>query len=88
MDTEGHDLEVLRSGVELFESRLVDFVYVECGFGNRPTFHRPLSEFIEFFARFEYLLYGVYEQGDGYIDREVWYANALFFRKDWNMRPS
>lgn len=80
IDTEGHDLEVLRGADAMLGQQSIRFVVAECE--PRPTseYFVPLSELLQFFASYKYELFGIYEQ-QPYWDgrrRSLQYVNAMF----------
>jgi FkbM family methyltransferase len=62
IDTEGHDLEVLRGSSGMLSSMAIDIVQVEAGMNSTNTRHVPFAELRETLAGFGYDLFAFYEQ--------------------------
>ena len=62
VDTEGHDLEVLRGAANMLQQRMIGCVQCECGLNPENTFHRPLEELKSFIESYGYRTFGLYEQ--------------------------
>ena len=62
IDTEGHDLEVLRGAEALLGNSTIDVVQVEAGMTRRNDLHVPFRAFEDFFGERDYLLFGFYDQ--------------------------
>lgn len=62
IDTEGHDLEVLKGGAALLDAQAVDIVQVEAGMNAGNTLHVPFEHFRSYLNERGYALFGVYEQ--------------------------
>ncbi|HEV7370177.1 FkbM family methyltransferase [Arenibaculum sp.] len=62
IDTEGHDLEVLRGADEMLRDGRIDLVQVEAGMNPRNELHVPMERFKSFLEERGYLLFGIYEQ--------------------------
>lgn len=62
IDTEGHDLDVLRGFSGLLEKPSITFVQVEAGMNSDNERHVPFRDFEEFFAPLDYRLLGLYQQ--------------------------
>jgi FkbM family methyltransferase len=83
IDTEGHDLDVLRGGVKRLASGAVGIVEVEAGMNPDNAFHAPSREFFELLEPMGYRLFGVYSQtlewptADAYLRR----ANLVFLSR-------
>jgi FkbM family methyltransferase len=76
IDTEGHDLDVLRGGLEVLPR--VGAIEVEVSMNKGNTAHVPLAEVLAELERWGFRLFGVYEQrpepGRAYLRR----ANCVF----------
>jgi FkbM family methyltransferase len=62
VDTEGLDLSVLTGGRAMFERVAIGIVQVEAGMEQKNTKHVPFQAFLDFFEKYEYSLFGVYDQ--------------------------
>lgn len=62
IDTEGHDLSVLRGFAGMLAEQKIDIIQVEAGMNPTNRRHVPFSEFIIFFGIFDYYLFHIYEQ--------------------------
>lgn len=62
VDTEGHDLEVLRGAEALLSAQRIDLVQVEASMSPHNRFHAPFAEFSGHLEERGYLLFGVYDQ--------------------------
>jgi FkbM family methyltransferase len=62
VDTEGLDLSVLAGGHAMFDNGVIGTVQVEAGIGPDNTKHIPCQAFGEFFAKYGYRLFGIYDQ--------------------------
>lgn len=68
IDTEGHDLQVLRGGAALFARRAVRFVQFEYGNGNIES-RDLLKDFFAFFAQTGYNLHKIHAEGYSHYPR-------------------
>lgn len=93
IDTEGHDLDVLRGAQDSLHGQRVDLVEVEAGMNPSNERHVPLEVLKDYLRGFEYHLFGIYEQrhewptGRAILRR----CNALFISPRVvadNLRPS
>lgn len=82
IDTEGHDLNVLKGAERLLDEGRISFIQVETGFGESHA-HVRLDEFNKHLQKRGYALFGIYEQLPFWTG-EPWlmYANAVFIRKN------
>ena len=62
IDTEGHDLEVLRRAQPLLRRGAIDIAQAEVSMNPENTLHVSFSAVREFLEQFEYRLFGLYEQ--------------------------
>ena len=62
IDTEGHDLEVLKGATYMLEEHRVDLVQVEAGMNRENRRHVPLEALKTFLEERGYYLFGLYEQ--------------------------
>ena len=79
IDTEGHDLEVLKGARELLAVHKVGFVQVEAAMTRANHKHVPFAEFDDYLWNFGYVLFGIYEQTpewDG--EARLRFANPVF----------
>lgn len=80
IDTEGFDLEVLRSGNEMLEKSAIDFIEVEVGMNPNNKHHVPIEAVKSYLEGYGYFIFGVYEQVQEWITHKPWLrrVNALF----------
>lgn len=80
VDTEGHDLEVLRGAAEMLGAQRIDIVEVEAGMTRRNDYHQPLEALKSHLEDHGYLLFGVYDQIGEWTSRHPWLrrANLVF----------
>ena len=79
IDTEGHDLEVLKGARELMASHRVGFVQVEAAMTRANRKHVAFAEFDDYLWNLGYVLFGIYEQTpdwDG--EARLRFANPVF----------
>jgi FkbM family methyltransferase len=62
VDTEGLDLNVLSGGRSMFDRSAIGTVQVEAGISPENRKHVPFSELNDFFTKYGYSLFGVYNQ--------------------------
>ncbi|WP_176500822.1 FkbM family methyltransferase [Sphingomonas sp. HMP9] len=62
IDTEGHDLEVLKGAVAMLDAGRVVAVQVEAGMNPENTFHIPFEALKAFLEDHGYRLFGFYDQ--------------------------
>lgn len=62
IDTEGFDLEVLKSGEKYLMENRVDFIEVEAGMHKQNTDHVPFEQLHSYLQSKNYYLFGIYEQ--------------------------
>lgn len=62
IDTEGFDLEVLKSGDEMLRANAFDFVEVEVGMNPTNKLHVPVEEVKKYMEERKYYVFGIYEQ--------------------------
>ena len=62
IDTEGHDLDVLRGGRELLREHRVDVIETEVGMGPDNERHVPYGEIVSYLEGLQYRVFGLYEQ--------------------------
>jgi FkbM family methyltransferase len=80
VDTEGHDLEVLKGGVEAIQSGAIGIIEVETGMNPDNSRHVAAGLLVPFLEPFGYRIFGIYEQtlewptADAYLRR----ANLVF----------
>lgn len=86
IDTEGHELFVLKGGRQLFEKKDVEIVQFEYGHAALPA--RVLfSDIVKFFVDLEYVVYKIQPSGWEKITYSPWmegcpYANFFAVKKD------
>jgi len=62
IDTEGHDLEVLRGAIGMLASNRVACVQCECSMNPENKFHCAFEDIKDLLENFNYRLFGIYEQ--------------------------
>jgi FkbM family methyltransferase len=62
IDTEGHDLEVLKGAAGLLAGQAVDIIKVEAGMNTRNERHVPLEHFKSYLEPLGYFLFRIYDQ--------------------------
>jgi FkbM family methyltransferase len=62
IDTEGHDLEVLKGARGLLSRRAIDIVQAECAANRDNDLHVPFNNLHVFLEDCGYRLFGIYEQ--------------------------
>lgn len=62
VDTEGLDLNVLAGGSAMFDRCAIGIVQVEAGINPENIKHVPFQEFNDFFKKYGYSLFGLYDQ--------------------------
>jgi len=87
VDTEGHDLEVLRGADGLLREGRIDYVLAEVGFGAAGRL-RSDTEVRAFMSEYGYNLLCIYGQaptvrGHGWDQVGLFFANMLFVRPNW-----
>ena len=75
IDTEGLDLKVLSGGRAMFDSQSIGIVQVEAAMSPENTKHVARQEFEEFFEKYRYRLFGIYDQV------EEWPTSRPFLRR-------
>lgn len=88
IDTEGHDLHVLRGAASLLERGAIELVEVEAGMNPENELHVPLEHLKSFLEGFGYLLFGIYEQRhDWPTGRPILRrCNAVFISRELSRR--
>ena len=62
VDTEGHDLEVLKGASSMLQQQKIDFVELEAGMNPENDYHVPFAELTLFLESLGYRLFGIYDQ--------------------------
>jgi FkbM family methyltransferase len=62
VDTEGHDLHVLRGAAAMLAEHAIDLVQVEAGMNPRNRLHVPFEAFKSYLEPLGYFLFRVYDQ--------------------------
>jgi FkbM family methyltransferase len=80
VDTEGHDLDVLRGALPLLQADRISLVELEVGMSCDNTLHVHLHEVMAFLEPLGYRLFGLYEQTLEWLTRHPYLrrTNALF----------
>lgn len=71
IDTEGHDLEVLKGAKTLLEEGRVEIIQVEAGFSAPGCGQPPLEAIQNYLRKSGYFLYGIYNQCRNFIPEEA-----------------
>jgi len=81
IDTEGHDLDVLRGASGLLENQRIDLVQVETSFRRDTKYFSPAWEIDRFMAEKRYEVFGFYEQQPCWTGRNsLLFINAVYIR--------
>jgi hypothetical protein len=80
IDTEGHDLEVLKGSHEMLSSDRISIVEVECGMNPGNTYHVPFETMKPRLEGYGYRLFRLYDQVCEWPTREphLRRANAVY----------
>ena len=62
IDTEGHDLEVIKGAEKCLTQKKIDFVEAEVSMNPTNTYHVDQASIISQMNTYGYYLFGVYEQ--------------------------
>lgn len=83
IDTEGHDLEVLKGGSSLLRSGRVQVVMVEAGMNEDNKLHAPFFQVFEYLQNLGYYLFAIYEQKEDWINKlpHLRRSNPVFIRR-------
>jgi FkbM family methyltransferase len=76
IDTEGHDLEVLKGSIGLLKKNKIDTIFVEFSMRTTPG-KVTLCEIYDFLKDYKMICTGIYDQHFG-----LYYGNAFFIRKE------
>jgi FkbM family methyltransferase len=84
IDTEGHDLDVIRGGHNLLSGQRIDLVEAECGINPDNTLHVPFEALKSHLEGYGYRLFRIYEQVDEWPTRErhLRRINAVFMSRE------
>lgn len=82
IDTEGHDLEVLKGGEAMLRDKRISAIQVEAGMNPDNDRHIPLEVFKSFLEPRGYYLFGVYDQVDEFFTGEPYLrrCNPVFVK--------
>ncbi len=75
VDTEGHDLEVLKGAMKLLEAEKIACVQCECSVNPDNGFHARFEDIKALLEDNNYRLFGIYEQ------TEEWFARLPILRR-------
>ena len=81
IDTEGHDLKVIRGAQGALSRGLIDTVVVECTFNPRGAPHVDVLEILPTMRNFGYEVMAVYSENIGRFTRGSGHSNVLFVRR-------
>ena len=76
IDTEGHDLHVLRGAKNLLEDQSIGVVYCEVSMNQSNTFHASFEKINEFMLGNGYSLLGIYEQATEWSEKKPYLRRA------------
>jgi FkbM family methyltransferase len=62
IDTEGHDLEVLKGAKKILGKRRLSIIQTECSANSGNTYHAPFCAIQSYLEGHDYRLFGVYDQ--------------------------
>src|SRR5688572_5338493 len=62
IDTEGFDLQVLKSGETMLRNHSIDFIEIEVGMNPANDTHVPWEEIKKYMENMDYYLFGIYDQ--------------------------
>ncbi|HEY1143067.1 MAG TPA: FkbM family methyltransferase, partial [Sphingomicrobium sp.] len=84
IDTEGHDLEVLKGADRTLREGKVRFVQVEAGMNPGNDWHVPMESMKSFLEERGFYLFGVYEQQNEWPTEKPWLrrSDLVFIRAD------
>lgn len=84
VDTEGHDLEVLKGAEAMLRKSEIDVMDVEVGMNVDNKYHVPLHDVQVFLEGFGYRLFGLHEQTNEWPTKRpnLRRANAVFISPD------
>jgi FkbM family methyltransferase len=90
VDTEGHDLEVLKGAAQLLREQRIRFVATEAGIDPANTVHVPYTDLLNLLAGHGYAPFGFYDQyvHDAARRPVVRRVNVVFTTAQWKQRPS
>jgi len=71
IDTEGHDLEVLKGAAQMLDDARVDVIQVEAGFDVPGRQQPSLEEMQAYLGQHGYYLYGIYNQCRGPVPKSA-----------------
>lgn len=80
IDTEGHDLEVLRGGAALLKNETIKIIDIECGINKDNQHHVPFHQIHSYLEGLGYRLFHIYEMAPEWPTRSpnLRRVNALF----------
>jgi FkbM family methyltransferase len=67
IDVEGYELDVLNGATKIFESQIVDIIYIEVGFRRDGTQQTYFCEIDNFFQDYGYRVFKIYEQKNEWL---------------------
>jgi len=76
IDTEGHDLEVVKGGGSMCENSNIDFMLLEFGIKSGKG-KIALSDLVNGLSKYQMSCIGIYDQ-EIWKQRKIYYGNALF----------
>ena len=92
IDTEGHEMEVLRGAGKLFDESRIGLVRIECGLDPDEHYHVNFREVLDFLEPKGFRIFGIYEQWENVFDPKSKLSRAdivLASQKLWSvMRDS
>lgn len=82
IDTEGFELNVLEGFSKMLNSKSIDLIYIETGFGKDNRRNTYFSEILDVLNKKGYQLFGLYEVSNWSISIGENFVNALFINSD------
>lgn len=71
IDTEGHDLAVLKGAEAMLRRRCIRFIQVEAGMHPDNTLHVPMEQLKNFLEERNFLLFGIYNQMPEWLTSKI-----------------
>jgi FkbM family methyltransferase len=84
IDTEGHDLDVLRGARKMLLNECIDIIICECALSDENHVHVPFSEIQKELEGFGYRFFGFFNQETPYIgcnEPHVTWANCAYISR-------
>ncbi len=78
IDTEGHELNVLKGAVKLLQDKRINYLLCEVSLSNKNTVNSKLEVLIEFLETYNYYFVGLNDVNTNYYKLGLTYGNAVF----------